>query len=56
MQVINTSEGVVNSSDAAVEGGYTISKKNIKDTGMLVRADNAQYGNSFPKGSFNISK
>ena len=43
-------------SDAAVEGGYTISKKNIKDTGMLVRADNAQYGNSFPKGSFNISK
>ena len=43
-------------SDAAVEGGYTISKKNLKTTGQLVRADNAQYGNSFPKGSFNISK
>ena len=43
-------------SDAAVEGGYTISKKNIKNTGMLVRADTAQYGNSFPEGSFNISK
>ena len=43
-------------SDAAVEGGYTISKKNIKNTGMLVRADTAQYGNSLPEGSFNISK
>ena len=51
-QVINTSEGVVNSSDAAVEGGYTISKKNLKTTGQMVRADNAQYGNTFPAGSF----
>ena len=39
-------------SDAAVEGGYTISKKNLKTTGQLVRADNAQYGDTFPPGSF----
>jgi len=51
-QVINTPDGVVNSSDAAVEGGYTISKKNLKTTGQMVRADNAQYGNTFPARSF----
>ena len=31
-QVVNTSEGVVNSNDAAVEGGYTISQTKIKST------------------------
>ena len=35
-----------------VEGGYTISKKNLKTTGQLVRADNAQYGDTFPENSF----
>ena len=54
-QVINQPDGVVNSSDAAVEGGYTISKKNLKTTGQMVRADNAQYGNTFPAGSFGIT-
>jgi len=33
-------------------GSFNISKKNIRDTGQLVRADNAQYGNTFPRGSF----
>ena len=41
--------------EPAVEGGYTISKKNLKTTGQLVRADTAQYGNTFPAGSFNIT-
>jgi len=49
--VLNTANGVVNSNDA-VEGGYTFSKKNLKTTGQLVRADNAQYGNTFPAGAF----
>ena len=49
---VNTPIGVINSNDTAVEGGYTISKKNLKTTGQLVRADNAQYGNTFPAGSF----
>ena len=43
---------VSTASDAAVEGAYTISKKNLKTTGQLVRADNAQYGDTFPPGSF----
>ena len=53
--IINKSKDIKNTipaSDAAVEGGYTISKKNLKTTGQLVRADNAQYGNTFPAGSF----
>ena len=49
---VNTATGIVNSNDAAVEGGYTISKENLRTTGQLVRADNAQYGNTFPAGSF----
>ena len=49
---VNTPIGVINSNDTAVEGGYTISKKNLRTTGQLVRADNAQYGNTFPAGSF----
>ena len=49
---VNTPIGVVNSNDTAVEGGYTISKKNLRTTGQLVRADNAQYGDTFPPGSF----
>ena len=49
---VNTPIGVVNSNDTAVEGGYTISKENLRTTGKLVRADNAQYGNTFPAGSF----
>ena len=47
----NNENPIVNT-DAAVEGGYTISKENLKTTGQLVRADNAQYGNTFPAGSF----
>ena len=52
--LINTSKGIKNSiaDDTAVEGGYTISKQNLNTTGQLVRADNAQYGNTFPAGSF----
>ena len=49
---VNTPIGLVNSNDTAVEGGYTISKENLRTTGQLVRADNAQYGNTFPAGSF----
>jgi len=48
---VNTATGLINSNDA-VEGGYTFSKENLKTTGQQVRADNAQYGNSFPAGSF----
>ena len=47
-----TNENPIVNTDAAVEGGYTISKENLKTTGQLVRADNAQYGNTFPAGSF----
>ena len=44
---------LVNSaSNEAVEGGYTISKENLKTTEQLIRADEAQYGNTFPAGSF----
>ena len=43
---------LVSASNEAVEGGYTISKENLKTTGQLVRADEAQYGNTFPAGSF----
>ena len=52
--LINTSKDIKNSiaDDTAVEGGYTISKQNLNTTGQLVRADNAQYGNTFPAGSF----
>ena len=32
--------------------GFGFSKENLKTTGQLVRADNAQYGDSFPAGSF----
>ena len=31
---------------------FSMSKKNLKTTGQLVRADTAQYGNSFPAGAF----
>ena len=53
--LINKSKDIKNSiavSNEAVEGGYTISKENLKTTGQLTRADNAQYGNTFPAGSF----
>ena len=43
---------LVSASNEAVEGGYTISKENLKTTGQLVRADATQYGNTFPEGSF----
>ena len=48
---VNTATGLINSNDA-VEGGYTFSKGNLQTTGQLVRADNAQYGDTFPPGSF----
>ena len=51
-QVINQPDGVVNSNDAAVEGGYTISRKNL-NTNQNVRIDNARYGNTVPSGSLN---
>ena len=54
-QVVNTSSGIVNSKDAAVEGGYTISRKNLS-TSQNVRIDNARYENTVPDGSFNITK
>ena len=55
--LVNNSKDIKNSvtavaDDRAVEGGYTISKQNLNTTGQLVRADNAQYGNTFPAGSF----
>ena len=48
---INTATGIVNSNDAAVEGGYTIGRENLT-TSQNVRLDNLQYGNTFPAGSF----
>ena len=48
---VNTATGLINSNDS-VQGGYTISKENLNATGQLVRADNAQYGDTFPPGSF----
>ena len=48
---INTATGIVNSNDAAVEGGYTISRENL-NTNQNVRLDNLQYGDTFPAGSF----
>ena len=47
---INTPIGLVNSNDAAVEGGYTISRENLT-TSQNVRLDNLRYGNTFPAGS-----
>ena len=52
-QVVNTSIGVVNSKDTAVEGGYTISRENLT-ANQNVRLDNLQYGNSVPDGAFGI--
>tara|TARA_B100001778_G_scaffold142848_1_gene117364 strand:+ start:241 stop:1074 length:834 start_codon:yes stop_codon:yes gene_type:complete len=40
------------SSTTPPAGSFNFSKKNIRDTGQLVRADNAQYGDTFPAGSF----
>ena len=48
---VNTAVGIVNSNDAAVEGGYTISRENL-NTNQNVRLDNLQYGDTFPAGSF----
>ena len=48
---VNTPIGLVNSNDAAVEGGYTIGRENLT-TSQNVRLDNLQYGNTFPAGSF----
>ena len=36
------------SSTTPPAGSFNFSKKNIRDTGQLVRADNAQYGNTYP--------
>ena len=62
-QVVNTPVGIVNSKERsaantivdpdAVEGGYTISRKNLT-TSQNVRLDNLQYGNSVPDGAFGI--
>ena len=48
---VNTATGIVNSNDAAVEGGYTMSRENL-NTNQNVRLDNLQYGDTFPAGSF----
>ena len=34
------------------DNSFSMSKKNLKTTDQLVRADNAQYGNTFPAGAF----
>ena len=62
-QVVNNPVGIVNSKEivaantvvdpAAVEGGYTISRKNLS-TSQNVRIDNARYGDSAPPGAFGI--
>ena len=57
-QVVNTSEGVVNSNDAAVEGGYTISNSAVSAKRKIeaqIHKDTAQYGNTVPSGSFSIT-
>ena len=48
---VNTATGIVNSNDAAVEGGYTMSRENL-NTNQNVRLDNLQYGDTIPAGSF----
>ena len=48
---VNTAANLINSNDAAVEGGYTISRENL-NTNQNVRLDNLQYGDTFPAGSF----
>ena len=52
-QVVNNSAGIVNSNDAAVEGGYTFSDKNLSNA-QLARVAETSYGDTVPPGSFGI--
>ena len=52
-QVVNTSAGIVNSKDTAVEGGYTFSDKNLSNA-QLARVAETRYGNTVPDGAFGI--
>ena len=52
-QVVNTSDGIVNSKDTAVEGGYTISDKNLSNA-QLARVAETRYGDTVPPGAFGI--
>ena len=52
-QVVNTSAGIVNSKDTAVEGGYTFSDKNLSNA-QLARVAETRYGDTVPPGSFGI--
>ena len=53
-QVVNTSAGIVNSKDIAVEGGYTFSDKNLSNA-QLARVAETRYGNTVPDGAFGIN-
>ena len=52
-QVVNNSSGIVNSNDAAVEGGYTFSDKNLSNA-QLARVAETRYGDTVPPGAFGI--
>ena len=52
-QVVNNSAGIVNSNDAAVEGGYTFSDKNLSNA-QLARVAETRYGDTVPPGAFGI--
>ena len=52
-QVLNNSTGIVNSKDTSVEGGYTISDKNLSNA-QLARVAETRYGDTVPPGAFGI--
>ena len=52
-QVVNNSAGIVKSNDAAVEGGYTFSDKNLSNA-QLARVAETRYGDTVPPGAFGI--
>ena len=52
-QVVNNSAGIVNSNDAAVEGGYTFSDKNLSNA-QLARVAETRSGDTVPPGAFGI--
>ena len=52
-QVVNNSAGIVNSNDAAVEGGYTFSDKNLSNA-QLARVAETRYGDTVRPGAFGI--
>ena len=50
---MNNSTGIVNSKDTAVEGGYTLSDKNLSNA-QLARVAETRYGDTVPPGAFGI--